>query len=330
MKSEKLKTRLCTPIWVNILGILLGGVLIVIGYSIRFFVASEITGGFYGAGGSFIVGVILNIIFEYKTGDLLTETVMKGIFEIPESARYIRYGQSIRFIVKELFEHEGETYLKLDCVHSYKLRNESTSVKKISINTFNDLNISKELNERLLPKHKTQFKEIKITHFPSGETENFSPKNHEHRNKFYGPDEYGRPCFIAKDIRIDAKSGDSFGWMEISYRISNAHYLKSRHSWYFQELSDGLELIIENETKYPNSCFSVIFNHPNREEIESCNIDSINTAGQLKGGEQYSSIKTNFVFLPYQGFFLQWDLEEYAKSSKKEQEIGAGLINNVT
>jgi hypothetical protein len=337
VKSKKQKTKWHTPLRINMLGIIFGTISIIIGFlcSILTFVhvPSFIRDILYGAGASFVAGAILNIISEYRIGNLLIQTVMNAIYETAASARRIRYGQSIKFTFKELFEHEGKTYLKLDCIHSYRVHNESTFDKKTSIDTFNDLNIPKRLNERLPSEYKTQFENVTITHSATGDIETFSPNNPEHKNMFFEPDEYGRPRFIAKNIRIDARKGGRIGWIQITYRISNAHYLKSSHSWYFQELSDGLELTIENKMNCPNSHFSLIINHPNREEIEFCNEDSISNAGQLKetilrNGKQYLSIKTNFVFLPYQGFSLQWGLEEYAKSLK-EKDMEVELANNV-
>jgi hypothetical protein len=332
MKSNKQKNKWRTPFRINSLGILFGTISIAIGFVCNnitiLCVPSFIINIFYGAGASFVTGAILNIISEHRIGNLLSQTVMNGIYETAVDARHIRYNQIIKFTISEFPNNEGEKYLKLDCIHSYILHNESKSDNKISVDVFNDLNIlSRELNGRLPSQYKTQFEEITITHSKTGEVENFSPNNREHKDKFFEPDEYGRPRFVVKNIKVDARNGGNSGWVKISYKISNAHYLKSSQSWYFQELSDGLELIIDNRTDYPNRCFSLIINHPNREEIESYNTDSISTAGRLQGNGQNISVKTNFVFLPYQGFSIQWDLTEYAES-QKQQENEAELTNN--
>jgi hypothetical protein len=339
MKSKKRKMKWYTPLSINVCGILFGTTSIIIGISCAnvtyvHILSFSIKDIFCGIGASFVAGAILNMISDYKIGNLLIQLVLKGVYETAASARYIRYDQRIEFTIKDFSEDNGEIYLKIDCTHSYRLHNEFPFGIKVDIDTFNDLNIlSKGLNERLSSGYKTQFNEVRIEYSGDREEEIFSPSNPKHKDKFK-QDEYNRPSFSAKNIRIDARNGNNIGWLKISYEISNAHCLKDNHYWYFQELSYGLNLIVKNETTCPNRYFSLIFNHPNKEEIESYNIESISKAGQLedatlKDGEQYLSIETNFVFLPYQGFSIQWDLEEYAKSLRKKEK-GAELTKNVT
>jgi hypothetical protein len=328
MKSEKPKTKWLTPFWINMFGVILGAILIFIARVYNFLKPSTDMTVLYSAGISFIASTILNILYEYKIGNLLVQTVMRGIYEISTSARYIRHNQSIKFIIKELFQYNGETYLKLDCIHSYTLYNELPIHKKININTFNEFNISRELNELLPPEYKTRFEEVSIMRSNTSDRKETFSQDLSEDKKYFDFDSYGYPSFVKSDVEIGGRKITSLSWMKVEYKISNTHYLRSNHSWYFQELSDGLELIIENRIGCSNSCFSLIMNHPNREEIESCNADFINTTGQLRNGKKTSKVSTNFVFLPYQGFSLQWDLEEYAKSSK-EKNVRVGLTDNV-
>jgi len=322
MFSKTQIEKLFTPICINIMGVIFGLISLIIGYLCSivevFIVPSFIRDVFYAVGGSFVAGAILNIISEYKIGNLLVQTVLNAVYGTAASARRIRYKQSIKFIIKNIFKSTtGEPYFKLDCEHTYTIYRETPLKRKTNIDIFNGLNISTESNDSLFDEDKTRFEEVKITHSSTSDVQRFSFSNPEHKKINFKFDEYGQPRFLAEDIKIGDKIRGYRDWIQVSYIISNAHYLKSQHPWYFQELSDGLELTIENKTKYPNSCFSLIINHPNREEIELGNKKYINDNGRLKDGNPSFQIKTDLIFLPYQGFTLKWDLTEYAKQQKE-------------
>jgi len=312
MKSKILKNRWFTPLSINFVGIILGLISMAFGYVCsRLFIDERhtIIDFIYGVGGSFIVGAILNILSELKIGNLLIQTVMNAIYETAASARRIRYKQSIKFIIRDIFKSTtGKRYFKLDCEHTYTIYRTVAFERKIDIDTFNGLNISTESNDSLSDENKTKFEEVIIDRLSSTSgVERFSFSNPEHKKKHFKFDEYGQPCFVHDGIEI----GSGEIGIQVLYKISNAHYLESQHPWYFQELSKGLDIIIENKTNYPNNRFSLIINHPNREEIESDNKKYIDDDGRLKDGNPYIQIKTDLIFLPYQGFSLKWNLKEY-------------------
>jgi hypothetical protein len=230
---------------------------------------------------------------------------MNGIYETTANARNIRYEQSIEFTIKP-FDHQKEKYLHFFCIHEFTLVNDNLTTKTIDINTFNDITIPKETNRSLSENDRTQFTQVE-TKKQNGETFVYNWRD-KHCSDNFGFDEYGRPYFATKGLRLSKKEKS----ITITYHITNVHKLKGSHNWYFQEISDGVTLKIDNQIPDSKGKFSLMIHHPNREDIEAQNRDSLDPNGKLIASipNSYSSIQMNSVFLPYQGFELQWDLTQ--------------------
>ena len=296
-----------TPQEINLVGIVIGVLCQFLAYAcatVDFLSQFQPCAPFIsGFGFSLIAGAILNIIAEWRAGNLLMQTVMNGIYETTANAREIRHDQSIKFVIKEV-EHESEKYLHFLCTHGYKLINENRTSKKIDVNTFHNISIPRKVNEDFPEEYKTQFLNVKIQ--IGDEPVSTHDRDDERYEEEFGFDEYGRPSFATKGLRLSKKDKS----ITVTYEISSVYKLKSSHFWYFQEISDGVTLIINNQTEYPVESFFLVINHPNRDEIESHNRDSMNFNGELipNFSKKYSTIDMNCVFFPYQGFELRWDL----------------------
>lgn len=307
---HKIFKKFNSPYEMNIFGLIFGVIIVTIILTTKFFFYRQGTDEnfvydiFLGFGVSLIGGAILNILSEWRTGNLLVQTVMDGIYQTAAKSRIVRYQQSITFVITDININEKD-YLKFSCTHEYTLSNITYPEKSISIDTFNDISIPKEENDSL-GDEKTQFNEVKIR-YGTGTQHTHNRNDGKHNNEFTF-DDYGRPHFATKGL-IMKKSDET---MTITFDINNIHNLRDKHMWYFEEITDGIVLRIDNKSSHSISNFKLIINHPNREDIEEHNKETIDSKGQIRGlslNKNYSTIEMNYVFLPYQGFEIEWDID---------------------
>ena len=289
--------------------ITIGGVLLLFGFSLCLVKVNGDTIGLFWGIGSFILGgaslfifgAVKHCIERRKGHNLLDNTIEKWKNASSRASLNIRRSQRITFDMS-LYQHEGTTYLLVKSKHEYSYVYGSCYADHIIIDTFNDMTIPSNLNNRLPEEKKTQF--IEVTVAKSGEEKDtYHHNDPRHSNKF-GVDEYGRPTFKmnSNEIKLQKKQR-----VDICFEINNTHTLTSKHSWYFEQISDELILRINNETGLPTDGFTLIINHPERERIESDNKEYLGANGNLKG--PFPEIKIPYVILPFQGFVLSWDFQ---------------------
>jgi hypothetical protein len=287
-----------SPYEINIVGGLIGVAIVIIATVINIFSRNNtVLNIFIGIGGSLVAGAALNILSEWRTGNLLIQTVMDGIYQTAAKSRIVRYHQSITFVIED-FEFEGVPYLKFSCTHEYTLKNSLFTSRSICIDTFNDISIPNDLNNRL-GVNKTQFDKVTIKKGEEPPTVH-NRRNNKYSNEFFF-DEYGRPHFLTEGLKLSKNDKN----VTITFEINNIHKTNDKHTWFFEEISNDLILRIDNKSSFKKDRFKLIINHPNKENIESHNADKMNNAGQLL--DNYCEIEMNYVFLPYQGFEIYWD-----------------------
>ena len=211
-----------------------------------------------------------------------------------------RYRQTITFTITDYICPNKKKYLRFRCKHSYELKKVLGEEKIIDIDTFNDISIAEEVNKCLPENDKTQFDCVTVF-FDTSDYEEHERTDSKYESEF-DFDEYGRPRFATKGINFGDHDKVAF-----IFDINNIHHLNDKHLWYFEQLSESLTLIIDNKSSFPYHKFTLIVNHPHREEIEQKNQECIKDDGRLK--RKYVEIKMDYIFFPYQGFELQWGLE---------------------
>jgi hypothetical protein len=306
MKQQKSKAKFKD--WPEII---VGVALFLVGIILWIVKVNGMAVGSYLGIGSFIIGgassfgSVRNYIEQQRNIGMLDGAISKWHSEATKSSLNIRKSQRITFHMTR-YSFKGESYLLLKCTHEYTYEYGSYTGEYVIIDTFNDMSIPLSLNKHLPSDKKTQFVEVAISKSDE-EKVVYHCNDIRHNSKFLLPgdkeNEYKRPGFkLYESSGIKLSPSQK---VDLRFEINNTHMMRSEHSWYFEQISEGLTLIIHNETGLPANGFTLIFNHPEREKIEADNDTFINNSGILKS--DFVEIKIPFVILPYQGFVLSWD-----------------------